>query len=82
MTDAVKGELEGKKFGMYADIEKYKDIDEDAILATLTEEELKQLEDELDPDVSIDWLVDYLIIDWLIDWLYRWFNSCALTLTL
>ena len=54
MTDAVKGELEGKKFGMYADIEKYKDIDEDAILATLTEEELKQLEDELDPDVSID----------------------------
>ncbi len=56
MTDHVKGELEGKKFGMYADIEKYKDIDEDAILATLTEEELKQLEEELDPEVSFSFL--------------------------
>lgn len=50
MTDHVKGELEGKKFGIYADLEKYKDIDEDAILATLTEEELKILEAELDPE--------------------------------
>ena len=53
MTDHVKGELEGKKFGIYADLEKYKDIDEDAILATLTEEELKILEAELDPEVCL-----------------------------
>ena len=41
------------KFGIYTDLEKYKDIDTDEILKTLTEEELEQLADELDPDVSV-----------------------------
>lgn len=37
------------------ELEKYRDLDEDKILGTLTEEELRQLEndlEELDPDVS------------------------------
>lgn len=37
------------------ELEKYRDLDEDAILGALTEEELRTLEnelDELDPDVS------------------------------
>ena len=41
------------KYGIYQDLDKYKDIDADEILKTLTEEELEQLAEELDPDVSI-----------------------------
>ena len=40
------------KYGIYKDMDKYKDVDAEEILKTLTEEELEQLAEELDPDVS------------------------------
>ncbi|XP_002731235.1 tropomodulin-1-like [Saccoglossus kowalevskii] len=39
-----------KKYCMWQDLDKYKDIDEDEILAKLTPEELEQLSAEFDPD--------------------------------
>ncbi|XP_078666431.1 tropomodulin-1-like isoform X1 [Branchiostoma floridae x Branchiostoma belcheri] len=38
------------KFGLGEDLEKYRDVDEDAILSSMTEEELEALNAELDPD--------------------------------
>ncbi|XP_038076575.1 tropomodulin-3-like isoform X2 [Patiria miniata] len=38
------------KYGIYGDLDKYKDVDEDEILKSLTAEELEQLADSLDPD--------------------------------
>lgn len=43
------------KMSYRKELEKYRDLDEDKILGTLTEEELRKLEnelEELDPDVS------------------------------
>ncbi|XP_022108190.1 tropomodulin-2-like [Acanthaster planci] len=38
------------KYGIYGDLDKYKDIDEDEILKTLTEEELEQIAECFDPE--------------------------------
>ncbi|XP_070535862.1 tropomodulin-2-like [Ptychodera flava] len=42
-----------QKYNIWQDLTKYKDIDEDEILAKLTPEELEELEAEFDPDNSL-----------------------------